>query len=39
MLSAYKIRVWFDEFEIKVGDSITEKVEYGLVNSDYGILI
>jgi hypothetical protein len=31
--------VWFDEFEIKVGDSITEKVEYGLVNSDYGILI
>jgi hypothetical protein len=31
--------VWFDEFEIKVGDSITEKIESGLANSDYGILV
>jgi uncharacterized protein YjbI with pentapeptide repeats len=38
-LTAYKLEVWFDEFEIKVGDSITEKIEYGLANSNFGIII
>jgi hypothetical protein len=38
-LAAYKLKVWFDEFEIKVGDSITEKIDYGLANPNFGVII
>ncbi|WP_430414026.1 toll/interleukin-1 receptor domain-containing protein [Parasphingorhabdus sp.] len=33
------IEVWFDEFSIKVGDSLREAIDRGLVNCDYGIVI
>jgi hypothetical protein len=32
-------RIWFDEFELKVGDSLRESIDLGLVNSRYGIVI
>lgn len=33
------LRVWFDEFTLKVGQSISESINYGLANSAYGIVI
>src|SRR5215469_1647778 len=32
-------RVWLDKFELKIGDSIREKVDEGLANSRYGVVI
>lgn len=32
-------RVWFDEFEISVGDSLRRSIEMGMGNSKYGIVI
>ncbi len=31
--------VWYDEFELKVGDSLRKKIDYGLSNANYGIVI
>ncbi len=31
--------VWFDEFELSVGDSLTEKINDGLAKSRFGIVI
>ena len=33
------IPVWFDLWEVKVGDSIVEKIELGLQECDYLIII
>ena len=33
------LKVWFDSFEIKVGDSIERSIKYGIANSKYGIII
>src|SRR5437762_2444001 len=33
------VRVWFDDFEIGLGDSIAQKIERGLANSTAGIII
>jgi len=35
--SGYKI--WYDEFELKVGDSLRRSIDRGLANSRYGIVI
>ncbi len=32
-------RVWFDEFELRIGDSLRQSIDRGLVNSRYGIVI
>jgi len=32
-------KVWYDEFELKVGDSLRKKIDSGLTNSKYGIVI
>jgi hypothetical protein len=32
-------KVWYDEFELKVGDSLRKKIDTGLANSRYGIVI
>ena len=34
-LTSGDIDVWFDKWEIRVGDSIIEKIEEGLKNNDY----
>jgi hypothetical protein len=32
-------RIWFDEFELKVGDSLRQSIDKGLVNSRFGIVV
>ncbi len=31
--------IWYDEFELKVGDSLRQSIDKGLVNSRYGIVV
>jgi hypothetical protein len=31
--------VWFDEYEIRIGDSLRQKIDEGLANSRYGLVI
>jgi hypothetical protein len=38
-LRARGFRVWYDEFALKVGDSLRESIDHGLGNSRYGIVI
>lgn len=33
------IAVWYDEFELQVGDSLRRSIEHGLKNSTYGIVV
>ncbi len=32
-------QVWYDEFELKIGDSLRKKIDFGLINSKFGIVI
>ncbi len=32
-------KIWFDEFELKLGDSLRKSIDHGLVNSKYGVVI
>lgn len=31
--------VWYDEYQLKLGDSLLEKINSGLASSDYGIVV
>ncbi len=31
--------LWYDEFELKLGDSLIEKIDYGLANSQGGVIV
>jgi hypothetical protein len=31
--------IWYDEFELRIGDSLRESIDKGLLNSRYGIVI
>ncbi len=33
------VKVWFDEFELKFGDSLSRSIDYGLVHASFGIVI
>ena len=33
------IEVWYDEFSLKVGDSLTQKIDEGLTMSNFGIVV
>lgn len=33
------LKVWFDEFSLKIGDSLSRSINFGLANSKYGIVI
>lgn len=33
------LRVWFDEFTLQVGDSLRRKIDEGLANSTFGVVI
>ncbi|SRR6266487_473270 len=35
----YGLKVWFDEHSINVGDNITEKIDSGLLDSEFGIIV
>jgi hypothetical protein len=32
-------RIWYDEFELRVGDSLRQSIDRGLVNSRFGVVI
>lgn len=38
-LSKSGIRIWYDEHELQVGDSLREAIERGLSRSNYGIVV
>jgi hypothetical protein len=38
-LTALGLRVWFDEHEVNVGDSIPDAINRGMRNSDFGIVV
>lgn len=38
-LTKFGVRVWFDEFELKIGDSLSRSIDLGLSNSKFGIVI
>ncbi len=38
-LKRMSVNVWFDEFELRIGDSLREKIDYGLSNSKFGIVV
>jgi hypothetical protein len=38
-LTARRLRIWFDEFELMIGDSLVEKLSAGIRASRFGILV
>lgn len=38
-LRNYGVSVWFDKTELKVGDSLSKKIDEGLIKSNYGIIV
>ena len=32
-------RIWYDEFELRIGDSLRQSIDRGLANSRYGIVV
>jgi hypothetical protein len=38
-LAQNRIVVWWDEWEIRVGDSLLQKIEYGITNTSYLVVI
>lgn len=38
-LQEAKLRVWYDEFELQIGDSLRRKIDKGLANSRFGIVV
>ncbi|MCM4157267.1 toll/interleukin-1 receptor domain-containing protein [Gramella sp. AN32] len=39
ILQKQHIEVWYDEFSLKIGDSLTQKIDEGLANSNFGIVV
>jgi hypothetical protein len=33
------LRVWYDEFELKIGDSLRRKIDMGLAKSRFGVVV
>jgi hypothetical protein len=38
-LKGYGLKVWFDKFTLKVGDSLHDSIEKGLARSRYGVVV
>jgi hypothetical protein len=38
-LRKYGLKVWFDKFRLKVGDSLHDSIENGLARSRYGVVV
>lgn len=38
-LAALGLKIWYDEFSLKIGDSLRRSIDYGLGNSKYGIVV
>lgn len=38
-LIRYGLKIWYDEFSLHIGDSLSASIDYGLSISDYGIVV
>lgn len=38
-LRAYGLKVWIDKTELRIGDSLRRKIDYGLAHSTFGVVI
>lgn len=38
-LKSLGMRVWYDDFTLSIGDSLSRSIDKGLVNSNYGIIV
>lgn len=38
-LHGYGVKVWFDAFELGIGDSLRRKIDYGLAHSNFGVVV
>lgn len=38
-LESYGLKVWYDEFELNIGDSLSESIDKGIINSKNGLII
>jgi hypothetical protein len=38
-LQAVGLRVWYDEFELRIGDSLRRKIDMGLARSRFGVVV
>jgi hypothetical protein len=38
-LNKYGLKIWYDKFELRIGDALREKIDTGLASSKYGIII
>jgi hypothetical protein len=39
MLRSKGVNVWYDEFTLRIGDSLRRSIDHGLANSRYGIVV
>jgi len=39
LLNSMGFYIWYDEFELRIGDSLRQSIDRGLVNSNYGIVV
>jgi hypothetical protein len=38
-LTLLKVKVWYDEFSLEIGDSLIQSIDYGLSKSKFGIVV
>ena len=38
-LNSFGIRVWYDDFTLSIGDSLSRSIDKGLISSNYGIVV
>jgi hypothetical protein len=38
-LSKSDLRIWYDEFELTIGDGLRQSIDHGLANSRYGLVV
>jgi hypothetical protein len=38
-LSAFGVNVWYDDYELKPGDSLSRSIDAGLAKSNYGLVV
>ena len=38
-LRQHDLRVWFDEFELRIGDSLRRKIDQGIARSAFGVVV
>lgn len=38
-LKSLGMRVWYDDFTLSIGDSLSRSIDTGLINSSYGVVV